>query len=48
VLLPVEPPEVPVVPLLEVPDDVSLVVPDVLIATCAQAEFDGADVPALL
>jgi hypothetical protein len=47
VLLPVAPPDVLVVPLLDAPD-VPLVVPDVLIATCAQAEFDGADVPALL
>jgi hypothetical protein len=37
-----------VVPPLDVPEEVLLVVLDVLSGTCAHAEFDGADVPALL
>jgi hypothetical protein len=47
-LLPESPVVVPVVPLLDVPDEVSFAVVDVLSGTCAQAEFDGVEVPALL
>lgn len=47
-LLPENPVVVPVVPLLDVPDEVSFAVVDVLSGTCAQAEFDGVEVPALL
>jgi hypothetical protein len=37
-----------VIPLLDVPDEVPFVELDVLTATCAQAAFDGPDVPAVL
>jgi len=47
-LLPENPVVVPVVPLLDVPDEVPFAVVDVLSGACAQAEFDGVEVPALL
>jgi len=47
-LVPEDPVVVPVVPLLDVPDEVPFAVVDVLSGACAQAEFDGVEVPALL
>jgi hypothetical protein len=47
-LVPEDPLVVVVVPPLDVPDEVPLVVLDVLSGTCAHAEFEGAEVPALL
>jgi hypothetical protein len=47
-LVVLEDPLLVMVPPLDVPEEVLLVVLDVLSGTCAHAEFDGADVPALL